>query len=87
MRTPSVLPVLVPVLVGVLVGALSCKGPSKDEPPAKTEPVNVRPGPKSIERAKEGVQKANEAGVRRTEDAVDRAMQGEAVERGAPEPR
>jgi len=76
-------------IVAVLAVALfGCRGgPSKDEAPAKTEPANVRPGPESIKRAKEGVQKANEAGVRRTDDALDRATQGESVPRGAPERR
>jgi hypothetical protein len=49
---------------------------------------NPIPDPKrEIERAKDGVQKANEAAAKRTDDALDRAMQGEVVERGQPRPR
>ena len=73
------------LVVGVLAGCPG--GASKDAAPAKTEPVDARPRPDSIKRAKDGVEKANEAAVQRTDDAVDRAMKGETVERGAPEPR
>ena len=85
MRTRCVSVLCGCVLSGTLVG---CPGtPSKDAPAAKTEPVDVRPRPESIKKVKEGAQKANEAAVQRTDDAVDRAMKGETVERGAPEPR
>jgi hypothetical protein len=68
------------VLAVALTGGVGC--PGKDDAPAKTQPAAERPGP--IERAKAGVEKANEAGLRRTDDAVDRATKAEAVDRGAP---
>jgi hypothetical protein len=76
-----------PVLVAVALAAISgCKGPaSKDAPPAKTEPATIRTGPAgSIDRAKQGVQKANEAAVQRTDDAYDRATKQESSERRPP---
>lgn len=45
------------------------------------------PDPKrEIERAKDGVEKANEAAIKRTDDAIDRAMQGDQTPRGQPRP-
>ena len=77
--------VVLPLCVVALVGCTG--GASKDEAPAKSDAVNLRPGPDAIRRTRESVQKANEAGAKRTDDAVDRATKAEAVERGAPERR
>lgn len=64
----------------VVVSLCACGSPRKDEAPAK---IDARPAG-AIQRAKQGVEKANEAGVKRNEDAYDRATKSENVERGAP---
>ena len=79
-----------PVLVAVALAAISgCQG-SKEAPPTKTvpakaEPATIRTGPAgAIDRAKQGVEKANEAAVQRTDDAYDRATKQESAERRPP---
>ena len=71
------------VASAVVIALCSCESPRKNEAPAKTETIDARPAG-AIQRAKTGVEKANEAGVQRNEDALDRATKGENVERGAP---
>jgi hypothetical protein len=71
------------VACAVVIALCSCESPRKNEAPAKTETIDARPAG-AIQRAKQGVEKANEAGVQRNEDALDRATKGENVERGAP---
>lgn len=59
-------------LAVLCVAIAACRGPA--EPPAKTEPTPPR-GP--IQRAKQGVEKAQKASEQRTDDAFDRATKAE----------
>lgn len=64
-------------VVGVL--ALACERPAPPPPPAKARGAEGLP---EVKRARAELEKAHEAAQKRTDDALDRAMQGEQVERG-----
>ncbi len=67
------------VLAGVIVLATACQSPPPP-PPKSTEPAKGLP---EIRKAKAGVENVQKATEQRTDQALDRAMQGEQVERGA----
>ncbi|HWB74510.1 MAG TPA: hypothetical protein VG755_06135 [Nannocystaceae bacterium] len=67
-------------IVVVVVLAAACgntpePAPAKTPPPTKSLP--------EVEKARRDVEAAQKASVQRTDDALDRAMKGEQVERGA----
>lgn len=87
MRARSSFGVAVVVLGGALAGACdSSSGKAADgktEEKAKPSPLEPR-GIEEMKRVKQDVEDAQKAGMKRTDDAMDKAMQGDAVDRGAP---
>lgn len=75
------------VLGCALAGA--CDSSSGKAPEAKTD-AKAKPSPleprgiEEMKRVKQDVEDAQKAGMKRTDDAMDKAMQGDAVGRGAP---
>jgi hypothetical protein len=52
-------------------------------PTPAPQPSTPAKGLPEVQRARQGVENAQKAAEKRTDDALDRAMQGEKVERGA----
>lgn len=59
--------------------------PADGKTEEKTKPSPLEPrGIEEMKRVKQDVEDAQKAGMKRTDDAMDKAMQGDAVDRGAP---
>ncbi len=66
------------ILCAVITLALTgCPDSSASKPAPATQPRGVANPAKTIEEAKEGAERAVEAGAQRNDDALDRAMEGE----------
>lgn len=69
----------------VLGAAPGCDSGSKPAADTKATPSPLQPrGIEEMKRVKRDVEKAQQDGLQRTDDAVDRAGQAEAVGRGGP---
>jgi hypothetical protein len=87
MRARSSFGVAVVVLGCALAGACdsSSGAASEGKTDAKAKPSPLEPrGIEEMKRVKQDVEDAQKAGMKRTDDAMDKAMQGDAVDRGAP---
>lgn len=71
-------------VVGVgLFGACDSPSAPASDAKAKASPLEPR-GIEEMKRVKQDVEDANKAAMKRTDDAIDRAAQGDAVDRGTP---
>jgi hypothetical protein len=76
-----------PVLrtLGPLVAlVIACGSSTTPTPDTKSKSILEPRGIEEMKRVKQDVEKAHEDGLKRTDDAMDRAEKAEAVGRGAP---
>ena len=66
-------------IVGLVVLAAACGNPPEPAPAKTPPPTKSLP---EVEKARRDVEAAQKASVQRTDDALDRAMKGEQVDRG-----